>query len=55
MMVRFSCVRVFVTCPDPHFIQFALASCYAVHITQCQYNESVLRKEEHASSINTIP
>ena len=21
-----------VTCPDPRFIQFALASCYAVHI-----------------------
>ena len=25
-------VRVFVTCPDPRFIQFALASCFAVHI-----------------------
>ena len=29
-------------------IQYALASFYAVHI-------SVLRKEEHACSINTIP
>ena len=32
----------------PHFIQFALCSFYAVHT-------SVLRNEEHACSINTIP
>ena len=32
----------------PHFIQFALGSFYVVHI-------SVLRKEEHACSNNTIP
>ena len=38
-----SCIRV-----KFGFIQFALGSFYAVHI-------SVLRKEEHACSINTIP
>ena len=34
---------------DPRFIQFALASCYTVHINAL-YNESIHRKEEHASS-----
>ena len=43
-------VRVHVT--DPRGIQFALGSCYAVHITHksiVNYNESVHCKEEHAS------
>ena len=56
MLFGCSSVQVFVACTDPGFIQFALASCYAVHINalHCQYNESVHRKEEHASSINNI-
>ena len=40
---------------DARFIQFALSSCYAVHIRHCQYNEGVHRKEQHATRINTIP
>ena len=32
----------------PRFIQFALGSFYSVHVR-------VVRKEEHACSINTIP
>ena len=35
---------------DPRFIQFAFGSCY-----DCQYNESVHRKEQHTGGINTIP
>ena len=48
---RCACVRSFVWNSGvsyARFIQFALGSFYAVHI-------SVLRKEEDACSINTIP
>ena len=48
---RCSCVRSFVwnsVDSYPRFIHFALGSIYAVHI-------SVLRKEEHVCSSNTIP
>ena len=62
-MVRCTAVSVFgcsgVCESDPRFILFALASCYAVHISALSiYNESVHRLEQHrapTSGINTIP
>ena len=45
------CVRVCVS--NRRFIQFALGSCYAEH--KRIVNESVHRKEQHTSGINTIP
>ena len=50
-VARWCGVRAFVWSsghPYPRFIQFVLGSFYAVHTP-------VLRKEEHACSINTIP
>ena len=50
-------VRAYVwVCVNTCFIQFVLGSCYSVHINALSiYYESVHRKEQHASGINTIP
>ena len=50
-MVR-RCLLESVCVSDPRFIQFALGSCYGVHINALSiiiWNESVHRKEEHES------
>ena len=36
-------VRVFVTCPDPRFIQFTLASCCAVHINLLSIKRIIIK------------
>ena len=59
-MIAFYFVRVggCLCVSDPRSIQFALGSCYTVHINALSikyYNENVLRKEQHTSETNTIP